>query len=167
MELGALQLSTKVAGLSGAIPTVPFRHDILSATKDLSGKRKQITATTKIEPVFRLAAGDYHVVARLGNQNVISETDVSVPAGQLSELAIEQQAAFVTIAVDGKPEGRIRWDVYDSNGKSIAATVRPEISVVLAPGEYEAKLSAGDKTASETFTVASGEAKDIRIAPPQ
>lgn len=166
MELGALKLATAVTGLSGAVPAVQYRYEVESGTKDLSGKRKSIVASAKSEPVFRLPAGDYHVVARLGSQNVITETDVSVPAGQLSEITVDQQAGFVSFAVDGTPADRMRWEIVDSAGKTIGASARAEISYVLSPGDYEARLTVGDKTATGTFSVTSGEAKTVRVAPP-
>ncbi|WP_436641225.1 VWA domain-containing protein [Microbaculum sp. FT89] len=167
MELGALKLSTQVAGLSGAIPDAGFRYEIESATKDLSGKRKKISATARPEPVLRLPAGSYRVIARLGSQNVVSETDVSVPAGQLSEITIEQQAGFVRFSVDGTPGERIRWEIDDAAGKQIGATTREDVSYVLAPGDYEARLIVGDKTANRAFTVVSGQTLEIGMAPPQ
>ncbi len=167
MELGAVKLATTVAGLSGAVPAVPHRYEIETASKNLSGKRKQIMASAKVEPVLRLSAGEYHLVAKLGAQNVVTETDISVAAGQLSEVTVDQQAAFVTFAVDGTPEGRVRWDIADAAGKNIGASARAEFSYVLAPGDYEARLTVGDKTANEAFTVTTGETLRIQIAPPQ
>ena len=167
MELGAVKLATAVAGLSGDIPAVPYRYEIQTASKDLSGKRKQITASAKTDPVIRLAAGDYHLVARLGAQNVIAETDISVAAGQLSEVTVDQQAGFVAFAVDGTPEGRLRWEIADAAGKRIGASARADFSYVLAPGDYEASLTIGDKTASQAFAVASGESVRVQLAPPR
>jgi len=166
MELGALKLATAVPGLSGAVPRVQHRYEISSATMDLSGKRKAIVASAKTEPVFRLPAGDYHLVARLGSQNVVTESDVSVPAGQMSEVTVDQQAGFVTFSVDGTPEGRMRWEIYDSAGTKVGASVKAELSYVLAPGDYEARLIVEDKTATGSFSVVSGETKTVRVAPP-
>ncbi len=167
LELGALRVSTKVAGLSGAIPDTAYRYEIETASKDLSGKRKELTATAKPEPVFRLRAGKYVVVARLGSQNVVSETEVEVPAGQLTDVTVEQQAGFVKIAVDGAVSGSLRWSIRDASGKEITASSRPELNFVLAPGDYEAQLKVGDKTARRTFSVASGGTVDVTVAPPQ
>jgi len=165
LNLGALKLTTTVAGLSGPMPRVPFRYEVASATKDLSGKRKQIVASAKAEPVLRLPAGDYHVTARLGSQNVVSQADVSVPAGQLTETAIEQQAGFVNFTVEKPAQGRTWFEVYDSAGNKVAATVSAKVSYVLAPGAYEARLHVDDAVTVQPFSVASGGASDMRLSP--
>jgi len=166
LNLGALKMSTTVAGLSGPLPDVPVRYEIETGNKDLSGKRKQVAVTTRSDRALRLPAGDYHVVARLGGQNVIAEQDVSVPAGQLAELAVQQEAGFVTLAIEGETAARPRIEVYTASGDRVATTVRNEVEYTLAPGEYEVRLIVDDKTAAQTFVVASGESKRIGIATP-
>ncbi|MEJ8573437.1 VWA domain-containing protein [Microbaculum marinum] len=166
IDLGALQLKTSVTGLSGEPSGVPIRYDVYSATKDMSGKRTSITASTRPVPVFRLPSGDYFVVARLGSQNVRAEADVKVSTGQLAEVAIEQQAGFVKFVVDGDPSDRVRWDVMDASGQKVGASVREELDYVLAPGDYEVRLTVGDTATTETFSIGSAESKEIRVAPP-
>ena len=166
MNLGAVQLNVAVPGAS-SLPQTGVRYDIYGAKKGLDGKRKSIKATVKRDPLFRMNAGDYHVVARIGTVNAIAEAGFTVEAGTLTEAVIDVPAGTINLSINGAPPQRRRWEIHDGSGKYLTASTKPQISYILAPGTYEVVLKAGDKTVSRAFNVETGTVQDIALPAPQ
>lgn len=92
-----------------------MRWDVYSVDKDLEGKRKHFIGTYDTIPQFKLPAGSYHVVAKVGTAVLAREVDVS--AGKRNEALFVMNAGLVKLSAlfkeGGDPvEKGMRWDVY-------------------------------------------------------
>ncbi|NJN46973.1 MAG: hypothetical protein HC808_11410, partial [Candidatus Competibacteraceae bacterium] len=99
LEAGYVRLITVPA--EGAEPLAEaMNYEMFSAAKDLEGNRKQVAFSYDAQPVFKLKAGKYHLrIAHGSNEsNVVTEADVEVKAGELSEQIISLEAGYLRLA---------------------------------------------------------------------
>ena len=82
LNVGYLQLTSTLAAGGEAIDKGLY-YRVYEAKKDLQGKRKEIDSSGADQPLFRLPAGQYHVVVK--HQDAESAADLEVTAGALSE----------------------------------------------------------------------------------
>jgi hypothetical protein len=61
--------------------------------KDINGKREEVASFGEAEPLFKLSAGRYYIVAEYGNDNIIASMEVKVAAGECNETTLNLSQA--------------------------------------------------------------------------
>jgi len=174
MDVGYLQLATRmVEGGENIEKGVLYR--VLTAKKNLEGKRKQLDVSSTAEPLFRLPAGDYVITAKHGK--AVTETPISVTAGEMVEMVITQNTGRIKgialLQADGAPiDSGVFWRVYkgDANleGKrqQVDVSSSSEPVFTLPEGDYILTVKFGEKILEKNFTIAAGEEKQVEIWAP-
>lgn len=103
MNVGYLRIANTLADGLPALEKDLFYY-VYEAKKDLEGNRREVTRSGNAQPLFRLNAGNYHVVAVHGSARATA--DVTVEAGALNEQTMVQNAAVLsaeTVLEEGGP----------------------------------------------------------------
>ncbi len=119
LDLGYLRVeATPVAG-AAALDKEMF-YWVYAAKKDLSGNRKEIARNGSEKPLFKLKAGDYHLVGKHGRDNAFAGQDIKVTAGELSAITLVMDVGYLkatTIASEGGSalEDDVFYWLYSAN----------------------------------------------------
>ncbi|WP_415714299.1 vWA domain-containing protein [Roseibium sp.] len=94
LNAGHLRISAEAAPGGTALDDKMF-YIVYEAKKDLEGRRREVTRSGAARELFRLPAGDYHVVASHGTAR--ASADLTVTAGDLTEHVINMDAGYLRI----------------------------------------------------------------------
>ena len=140
--------------------------EVYEAKKDLEGKRHKITHSYDAQPLFKLPAGRYYVVASHGAANATAEVEVG--AGGLTEQILTLNAGYLrlaSIAVDGAEQldRDLSYEVFaarkdlQGNRQKITHSYDAQPLFKLPAGGYHVAVSHGSANASAEVEVAAGE----------
>lgn len=143
------------------------RFDIFAPDEGGSDERFLIVSGASPGNVVSLNAGIYHVVCYYGNANAIVRADIRVDPGQLTEATIYQRAARLTLKLveqrGGEAIANTEWSVVTQAGETVIESVGAFPNVVLAEGEYIAIARNNDRIFESTFTVETGNHRDVEV----
>ncbi len=166
LDAGGMRL-TALAGKDRQLNPDEVRFDIYAPDEGGSEGRIAVLENAPAGTVIALNAGIYHVVCRYGDANAIVRADIKIEAGKLTEAALYQQAARVTLKLvenhGGEALANTQWLVVTSAGESVAESVGAFPSVVLLAGEYTAIAKHEDRIFEQKFTVESGLNRDVEV----
>lgn len=145
---------------------------VYEAKKDLNGNRKEITRSGSPVPLFKLNAGEYHVVARHGN--AFASADLTVAADSLLERVFDLNVGYLRVKAlmaEGLPalEDDMFYWVYEAktdlqgNRKEITRSGSAQPLFKLPAGDYHLVARHGRAFASADLTVAAGGLQDIEM----
>ena len=145
---------------------------VYGAKKDLEGNRKEISVSGAATPLFRLPAGDYHIVSRHGD--AYAEADFSITAGELIEKTMIQNSAYLKASAvqnkGGPPlTSDIFWWVYEQktdlegNRKEISVSGSSEPLFILPAGDYMLTVRHGGEITNTNVSLTPGESKTLNI----
>ena len=139
---------------------------------DLQGNRTEIARDGNATPLFRLSAGDYHIVARHGS--AYSTMDISLEPDTLTDRVMDMNVGYVrmksVMAAGAAPiaEDTFYW-VYEAktdlqgNRKEVTREGRAEPLFRLPGGDYHVIARHGASRISHDLTVVAGELQDITL----
>lgn len=165
LNAGGLRL-TAYAGEKVVSPdSVSF--NIYEAEPDQSGERRLLMSKARPGTIIRLNAGIYYLVSTYGGLNASVETEVSVEAGKLSELAVAHAAARATFALVTRPGGEAvpatRWTVTTAEGDVVARSVGALPSHILAPGRYKVLAKNGGREFQQDFVLEDSQLTRVEV----
>ncbi len=138
INAGGLRLTAYAADKELPSETVSF--EIFEAETDQSGERRRIIGSARPGQVIRLNAGIYHLRSTYGEDNASVESEASVEAGKLTEVAMAHAAARVTLRLVARSGGEAipatRWTIATPEGDVVTRSVGALPSHILAPGRY-------------------------------
>jgi ketopantoate hydroxymethyltransferase len=141
--------------------------NIYAPEEDGAEERAIVVSNAPAGRIIGLNAGTYHVVCRYGDANAVVRADIRVEAGKLTEAAMYQKAARLTLKLvsehGGEALANTAWSVVTSAGETVAGSVGAFPSVVLAAGEYTAIAKHDGKIYERTFTVEPGLNRDMEV----
>lgn len=171
MNVGYLRVTT---ALADGLPPVDrgVYYWVNAPTPNLSGERDNITANGSANALFRLPAGEYQLVSRLGD--AFTSVDVSVTAGQLQELTVVQDAALlraqaVTQEGGAALTGGLFWALLapeaDLNGNraQISATGAAQTQMFVKAGQYILQARHNNESFDFPITLNPGEVRDVTV----
>jgi len=167
MNVGYLRVANVLADGQPALEKDLFYY-VYGARKDLEGNRKEVTRSGNANPLFRLNAGDYHIVAVHGSSRATA--DVTVEAGALNEQTMVQNAAVLsaeTVLEEGGTalDGGVFWYVMtgeqDLEGKRAEVTRSGNAKPIfrLKEGSYVLNVRYGNETYSFPVDLTAGETR--------
>lgn len=166
LNAGGLRLAAFV-GKDQPLPASDIRFDIYAPDEGGSDDRMLLVSGAPPNEVIGLTAGIYHVVCRYGDANAIVRADIRVEAGKLTDAAVYQKAARLTLklveAQGGEALANTSWSVVTPSGESVADSVGAFPSVVLAAGDYTAIAKHNSKIYERNFTVEAGVNRDVEV----
>ncbi len=166
LNAGGLRLAALV-GKDRPLPTNDVRFDIYAS--DETGVAERILLAENVPPTrtISLNAGIYHVVCRYGDANAVVRADIRVEPGKLTEAAVYQKAARLTLKLveehGGEALANTSWSVVTPAGESVVESVGAFPSVVLSAGEYTAIAKHDDKIFERNFAVEPGLNRDVEV----
>lgn len=164
--LNAGLLATEAVFAEGSETATKMRWDVFEPEKGLDGKRKHVTGNYETEPLFRLPAGTFLVVAKRGSAEVSKEVEIT--AGKRTEDTFNLNAgllaptAILTEGGETLKKG-MRWDVYaidkglDGKRKHFSGNYDAAPVFTLTAGRYA--LYAKNGNAEKTVEVEVGAGK--------
>lgn len=148
------------------IPPADLRFEVLMAGAD-AGDRTVITDNAGPDQIIRLSAGPYQVISYYGETNAIVRADITVTAGQLTDVTLYHQAARVTLKLvttrGGEALANTAWSVVTEGGEIVFDSVGAFPTLVLAAGNYTAIAKHGDDVFEGPFTVGAGLNRDVEV----
>jgi hypothetical protein len=148
------------------IPAADLRFEVLMAGAD-AGDRTVVTDNAGPDQIVRLSAGPYQVISYYGATNAIVRADITVTAGQLTDVTLYHQAARVTLKLvtsrGGEALANTSWSVVTEGGEIVFDSVGAFPSLVLAAGNYTAIAVHGGDVFESPFTVAAGLNRDVEV----
>ncbi|ADZ70075.1 hypothetical protein SL003B_1647 [Polymorphum gilvum SL003B-26A1] len=143
------------------------RFDIFGMDYNEQGERQLITTNVGPETIVRLNAGTYHVVSRYGDVNAVVRADIRVEPGKLTGATVYHQAADITLKLVNEPGGEAiantSWSVLTPGGDIVVEASGAFPDFVLAAGEYEVIARNNGVNYSRSFTVVSGEDREVEV----
>ena len=166
LDAGGMRLSALV-GNDRTLPAQDIKFDIYAADETGPAERLLLVKDAPPAKVISLNAGIYHVVCKYGNANAIVRADIRVEPGKLTEAAVYQNAARLTMKLveerGGEALANTQWQVIDAEGQSLLESVGAFPTVILAEGEYKAIARNGDQVYEHAFTVEPGVDRDVEV----
>jgi hypothetical protein len=166
LDAGGLRLSAMV-GKDQPLNANDVSFDIFAPDEDGAGERSPVVANAPAGHIIGLNAGTYHVVCHYGGANAVVRADIKIQPGKLTEAAVYQKAARLTLKLvseqGGEAIANTAWSVVTPSGDSVADFVGAFPSVVLAAGDYTAVAKHEGKTYERNFTVEPGLNRDIEV----
>jgi Ca-activated chloride channel family protein len=105
----------------------------------LDSPQHEVARTIAGEPELDLSAGRYRIEASLPDSNVLTAVEINLSAGQAQKVTLHLDAGTVTLRGAGSEAataGGIYWEVRDSQQRPVLRSIRPQPTVLLAPGHY-------------------------------
>ena len=142
-----------------------IRFDVLTHKKDLQGKRKRLNGSYS-KADYMLPPGKYVLRAKLGS--AISETEVEVEGGSLTETTINLNAGVVEVTVPGGH----RIDIFEAKKnlqgkrKRLNGAYGEVFQTTLSAGEYVAIAKIGSNRGEEKeaeVVIRAGERTEVTI----
>lgn len=165
LNAGGLRL-TAYAG-EKQVPKETVLFDIYEAETDQSGQRRLVIGNLRPDVIIRLNAGIYYIKSVYGDANASVESEVSVEAGKLTEIAMAHAAATVTLALVNRPGGdalpATRWTISTPDGDVVTRSVGALPTHILAPGAYRATAQNSGKEFVREFTVEDNQKTRIEV----
>ncbi|MCW5715309.1 MAG: hypothetical protein KIT43_12420 [Bauldia sp.] len=165
LNAGGLRLRA-VIGDELPIPPADLRFEVLMAGEN-AGDRTVVTENAGPDQIIRLSAGPYQVISYYGETNAIVRADVTVTAGQLTDVTLYHQAARVTLKLvtsrGGEALANTAWSVVTEGGEIVFDSVGAFPTLVLATGNYTAIAKHGDDVFESPFTVGAGLNRDVEV----
>jgi hypothetical protein len=166
LNAGGMRLMALV-GKDQPLSATDVSFSIYAPEEDGAEERAVVVANAPAGRIIGLNAGTYHVVCKYGDANAIVRADIRVEAGKLTEAAMYQKAARLTLKLvsehGGEALANTAWSVVTSAGDTVAGSVGAFPSVVLASGEYTAIAKHDGKIYERTFTVEPGLNRDMEV----
>lgn len=165
LNAGGLRL-TAYAG-EKQVPSETVLFDVYEAEADQSGQRQLVVGNLRPGVIIRLNAGIYYIKSVYGGANASVESEVSVEAGKLTEIAMAHAAAKVTFALVNRPGGEAlpatRWTITTPEGDLVTRSVGALPTQILAPGTYRATARNGGKEYIRDFKVEDNQQARIEV----
>lgn len=166
LNAGGMRLSALV-GDDAPLPPNEVHFDIYASDESGPGERVLVLGNAPVGQVISLNAGIYHVVCHYGDANAVVRADIRVQPGKLTEAALYQKAARMTLKLveehGGEALANTAWTVVTPAGESVIESVGAFPSVVLAAGDYTAIARHGDRTFERKFRVEPGLNRDVEV----
>jgi len=166
LNAGGIRL-TALVGDDQPLPPADVHFDIYASDESGPGERVLVLGDAPASSVISLNAGIYHVVCHYGDANAVVRADIRVEPGKLTEAALYQKAARMTLKLveehGGEALANTAWTVVTPAGESVIESVGAFPSVVLAAGDYTAIAKHGDRTFERKFTVEAGLNRDVEV----
>lgn len=147
LNAGGLRLTAYAGEQQVADKSVTY--DVYEAETDQSGVRRLILSNARPGVIVRLNAGIYFIRSTYGEANAQVESEVSVEAGKLTEIAMAHAAAKVTLALVTRAGGEAlpatQWEIATPDGDVIARSVGALPTEILAPGSYKITATNGGR----------------------
>ncbi|MEM7068971.1 MAG: VWA domain-containing protein [Pseudomonadota bacterium] len=144
-----------------------IRFDVLSAKKDLQGKRKKVDGSYKSAD-YMLPPGKYVLRAKLGA--AISEVPFEIEGGSLTEAEVNLNAGVLAAIVPGAYRVDVfsaKKDLQGKRKKYDGSYYRGEgYQVTLVAGEYVLAAKIGDRKGDVkevTFSIKAGERTELTL----
>ena len=117
--------------------------------------------------LIRLPEGTYRVVSTYGDSNAISNADLKVESGRVTEATLRHRAATVTLklvnAAGKEALANTSFSVLTPGGDTIREAIGAFPSMTLAEGDYVVIARNGGKVYTQEFNVKSGFDRDIEV----
>ena len=166
LNAGGLRLAAFV-GKDQPLTASDITFDIYAPDEGGSDERILLVSGAPQNQVVGLTAGIYHIVCRYGDANAVVRADIKVEAGKLTEAAVYQKAARLTLKLveehGGEALANTSWSVLTPSGDNVADSVGAFPSVVLAAGDYTAIAKHDGKIFERNFTVEPGLNRDVEV----
>ena len=140
------------------------RFDVLGATKDIAGRRKDFGTNYGDGAKFDLPPGNYVLRARVGK--AIAEAPVTIEPDALSEPAVNVNAGILAITAPGGDRIDILGAEKDIAGKQkdVGTNYGEGWQVALPEGDYVVKVRRKDKSVAEgTASVTAGQRTEVTV----
>ncbi|MEQ8823654.1 MAG: hypothetical protein RIC14_04700 [Filomicrobium sp.] len=165
LNAGGLRL-TAYAG-EKRVPNKSVLFDVYEAERDQSGQRQLVVGKLRPGVVVRLNAGIYYLKSVYGGANAGVESEVSVEAGKLTEIAMAHAAARVTLGLVNRPGGEAlpatRWTIATPEGDVVSRSVGAVPSHILAPGTYKVTAQNGGREFVREFSIEDSQQTKIEV----
>ncbi|MBV0910927.1 vWA domain-containing protein [Anianabacter salinae] len=172
MNVGYVRLASVLTEGMAPSEDGPFWW-VYEAQTDLQGNRKEVTRSGSAKPIFKLPAGDYHLVVRHGD--AITSRALSVDAGSLADIEVDQNAAHLKLTAlvseGGAPlDGDIFWYILSpetdlqGNREEITRSGNAVPIFTLTAGDYIARLRHGGATYDFPISLTAGDTADTKVA---
>jgi hypothetical protein len=166
LNAGGLKLSA-IVGKDQTLTGNQSAFDIYPGSDQSDDERNPIVAGLHSDQIVRLNAGTYHVVSRYGDANAVVRADIKVEAGKLTEAALFQKAARITLKLvsdaGGEALANTSWSVLTQEGDSVFDSVGAFPDVVLAIGDYTAVAKHDNLIHERNFTVEAGRDREVEV----
>jgi hypothetical protein len=166
LNAGGMRLMALV-GKDQPLSAGDVSFSIYAPEEDGAEERALVVPNAPAGRIIGLNAGTYHVVCKYGDANAVVRADIRVEPGKLTEAAMYQKAARLTLKLvsehGGEALANTAWSVVTSAGETVAGSVGAFPSVVLASGEYTAIAKHDGKIYERTFTVEPGLNRDMEV----
>ncbi|MCB1490154.1 MAG: hypothetical protein KDJ88_22175 [Bauldia sp.] len=166
LNAGGLRLLALV-GKDQQLPPADVHFTIYASDEAGPGERVMVADNVPPGHLVSLNAGIYHIVCRYGDANAVVRADIKVEPGKLTEAAVYQKAARLTLKLveerGGEALANTAWSVVTPAGESVVESVGAFPSVILAVGDYTAIAKNGDRIFERNFTVEAGLNRDVEV----
>ena len=117
--------------------------------------------------VIGLNAGTYHVVCHYGAANAVVRADIKIQPGKLTEAAVYQKAARLTLKLvsgqGGEAIANTAWSVLTPGGDVIKESIGAFPRLVLAEGDYHIIARNEGRTYQRDFKVITGVDREVEV----
>lgn len=165
LNAGGLRLTAYAADKQLSPEMVKF--DIFEAETDQLGERRRIVRSAEPGQVIRLNAGIYLLRSTYGDSNASVESEASVEAGKLTEVAMAHAAARVTLRLVARPGGEAipatRWTITTPTGELVARSVGALPSHIVAPGTYVVTARNGGREFTREIVLEDAQMADVEV----
>lgn len=166
LNAGALRLAvTRPDG--SVVPENAISISVFSDEQDQSGDRKPVLSDVKPGAMLRLNAGIYHIVAHYGDANAVTEGEVGIEAGKLSDAALTVKGAMIGLKLvlqrGGEALADTSWAILSPDGHIIKESAGALPTHILAAGRYMIQAKRGVETFTQPLIVEAGQDKVVEL----
>ncbi|MBU2581161.1 MAG: hypothetical protein KJ622_05555 [Alphaproteobacteria bacterium] len=165
LNAGGLRL-TAYAG-EQEVPQKTVTFEVFEAETDQTGQRRLIISNARPGTIVRLNAGIYYIRSTYGEANAQVESEVSVEAGKLTEIAMAHAAAKVTLALVTRSGGEAlpatQWEIATPDGDVVDRSVGALPTHVVAPGTYRVTATNGGKVFARDVSLEDNQTVRVEI----
>ncbi|VAV87078.1 hypothetical protein MNBD_ALPHA08-1015 [hydrothermal vent metagenome] len=161
--VGVGALKVQVIPAEGGKPLKKAYITILEKEKQLTGKRKTITAGNQRQ-TFKLPAGEYFIVGKIDQARVSQE--ITISAGKLTEIILNANAGALQVTAPGKTYVTIFSGEKNLDGsRDLITSFRPRQPIMLPAGKFVLKGKDGSKIAEATVEIKAGKLTEVSLDP--
>lgn len=165
INAGGLRLTAYADEKKVSDKSVTF--DIFEADTDQSGQRQLVISKARPGVIIRLNAGIYYIRSTYGGANAHVETEVSVEAGKLTELAVAHAAGKVTLGLVTRPGGEAlpatQWSITTPDGGLVTRSVGALPTHILSPGTYSVTARNSGREYTKEFEVLNNQMSRVEV----
>jgi hypothetical protein len=166
LDAGGVKLTSLLSGGSAPLDR-QLVYKVYALSAEQGNSTQSIATSAKPASTIFLKSGRYRVESQYGWHNCRQSRDVTVNAGEITDVVFEHRASEVRLRLAeaaGSPAlGRVKWTLKYANGGTVLISQDNAPVLTLQAGSYQVVAQHGAKTYSRAFEALPNEVHIIEL----